>query len=47
MNAYSDTLDHPIVKTAHVAFEKRDITPILKWVKKEKGKEIQDLFKRH
>jgi hypothetical protein len=28
----------------HTAFEKGDITPILKWVKNEKGKEIQDLF---
>jgi hypothetical protein len=46
MNLYSDTLDHPVVKTAHDALEKRDITPILKWVKKEKGKEIQDLFEK-
>ena len=46
MNLYSDTLDHPVVKTAHDALEKRDIKPILKWVKKEKGKEIQDLFKK-
>ena len=46
MNAYSDTLNHPIVKTAHVAFEKGDITPILKWVKEERGIEIQNLFKK-
>jgi Family of unknown function (DUF6448) len=46
MNAYCDTLDHPIVKTAHVAFEKGDITPIMKWVKEEKGIEIQNLFKK-
>jgi hypothetical protein len=42
----SDTLNHPIVKTAQAAFEKGDITPILKWVKKEKEKEIQDLFNK-
>jgi len=46
MNAYCDTFDHPIVKTAHVAFEKGDITPIMKWVKEEKGIEIQNLFKK-
>lgn len=46
MDASFDTPNHPIVKTAHVAFERGDITPILKWVKKEKEKEIQDLFKK-
>ena len=46
MDASFDTLNHPIVKTAHVAFEKGDITPILKWVKKEKIKEIKNLFKK-
>jgi hypothetical protein len=46
MDASCNTLNHPIVKTAHVAFEKGDITPILKWVKKEKVKEIKDLFKK-
>jgi len=46
MDASFDTLNHPIVKTAHVAFEKKDITPLLKWVKKEKEKEIKDLFKK-
>jgi hypothetical protein len=46
MNACSDTLNHPVVKTVHIAFEKGDITPILKWVKTEKGEEIQDLFKK-
>jgi D-alanyl-D-alanine carboxypeptidase len=46
MNLYSDTLSHPVVKTAHDALKKRDITPILKWVKKEKGKEIQGLFEK-
>src|SRR5664280_862970 len=46
MDASFDTLNHPIVKTAHVAFEKEDITPLLKWVKKEKEKEIKDLFKK-
>jgi uncharacterized protein YeeX (DUF496 family) len=46
MDAYCDTLEHPIVKTAHIAFEKRDIAPIMMWVKEEKGIEIQNLFKK-
>jgi len=46
MNAFCDTLNHPIVKTTQAAFEKGDVTPILKWVKKEKEREIQDLFKK-
>ncbi len=46
MNAYCDTLNAPVFKAAQAAFEKRDITPILKWVKKEKEKEIQDLFEK-
>jgi hypothetical protein len=46
MNAYSDTLNHPIVKTAHAAFEEGNIKPILKWFKNDNGKEIQDLFEK-
>ena len=46
MNTYCDTLNHPIVKTARGALEKGDITPILKWMKEEKGNEIQDLFEK-
>ena len=46
MDASCDTFNHPVVKTAHVAFEKEDITPLLKWVKKEKEKEFKDLFKK-
>ena len=46
MNSDGNTQNYPIVKTAQVAFEKGDITPILKWVKKEKVKEIKELFKK-
>ena len=46
MNAYSDTLNHPIVKTAHAAFEEGNIKPILKWFNNDNGKEIQDLFEK-
>ena len=43
--AHCDTLDGPVVKTARVALEKGEVTPILKWVKKENESEITDLFK--
>lgn len=44
--AHCDTLDGPVVKTAKAALEKGDVTPILKWVKKENETEIRDLFKK-
>ena len=44
--AHCDTLDGPVVKTARDALEKGDVTPILKWVKKENEMEIKDLFKK-
>ncbi len=44
--AHCDTLDGPVVKTARAALEKGDVTPILKWVKKENEGEIKDLFKK-
>ena len=46
MNVSYDTLNHPIVKTTQAALEKGDIKPILKWVNKEKEKDIQDLFEK-
>jgi hypothetical protein len=42
--AHCDTLDGPVVKTARVALEKKDITPLLKWVRPSDEKEIQDAF---
>lgn len=44
--AHCDTLDGPVVKTAKAALEKGDITPILKWIKKDDEKEIKDLFQK-
>ncbi len=44
--AHCDTLDGPVVKTARAALEKGDVTPVLKWVKKENEAEIKDLFKK-
>jgi hypothetical protein len=42
--AHCDTLDGPVVKTARIALEKKDITPLLKWVSPSDEKEIRDAF---
>ena len=42
--AHCDTLDGPVVKTARVALDKGDITPLLKWVRPSDEKEIRDAF---
>jgi hypothetical protein len=44
--AHCDTLDGPVVITAKKAIEKGDVTPVLKWVKKEHEAEIRELFKK-
>lgn len=44
--AHCDTLDGPVVITAMKALGKGDVTPVLKWVKKEHEGEIRDLFKK-
>lgn len=42
--AHCDTLAGPVVITAQAALEKGDITPVLKWVKKENEKEVREAF---
>ena len=44
--AHCDTLDGPVVTTARAALEKGDVTPLLKWVRKEDEKDIQELFNK-
>ena len=44
--AHCDTMDGPVVATAQAALEKGDVTPVLKWVKKDDEKEIRDLFQK-
>lgn len=44
--AHCDTLDGPVVKTARIALEKGDITPLLKWVRASDEKEIEKAFNR-
>jgi hypothetical protein len=44
--AHCDTMDGPVVITAQKALEKGDVTPVLKWVRKEDEKEIRALFQK-
>jgi hypothetical protein len=46
VSAHCDTLDGPVVMTAKAALEKGDVTPVLKWVRKEDEKEIREQFKK-
>ena len=44
--AHCDTLDGPVVMAAKQALEKGDVTPVLKWVKKEQEGEIREAFQK-
>jgi len=44
--AHCDTLDGPVVITAKAALEKGDITPALKWIRKEDEKKVGELFNK-
>ncbi|MDO8644174.1 MAG: DUF6448 family protein [bacterium] len=44
--AHCDSMDGPVIKTARAALEKGDVTPLLKWVKRDYEGEIQDAFKK-
>lgn len=44
--AHCDTLAGPVVTDAKKALEKGDVTPVLKWVKKEHEGEIKEAFKK-
>ncbi len=45
-SAHCDTLDGPVVTTARKALEKGDVTPVLKWVKKEHEDDIRTAFSK-
>ena len=45
-SAHCDTLDGPVVKDARLALEKKDITPILKWVRPVDEEEIRAAFQK-
>lgn len=42
--AHCDTLDGPVVTDAKAALEKKDITPVLKWIKPENEAELKTAF---
>ena len=44
--AHCDTLDGPVVQAARQALEKGEITPALKWIKKDQEPEIRDAFQK-
>jgi hypothetical protein len=44
--AHCDTLDGPVIQTARLALQKGDVSPVLKWVKKEHEDEIRAVFAR-
>ena len=44
--AHCDTLAGPVVKDAKVALKNKEVTPVLKWVKKDKEQEIKNSFNR-
>lgn len=37
-------MDGPVVKDAKIALQNKDVTPVLKWVKKDNEKEIKEAF---
>jgi hypothetical protein len=44
--AHCDTLSGPVVQDARSALEKGDVTPVLKWVRKDQEKGVQEAFRR-
>lgn len=42
--AHCDTLDGPVVKDAKAALETKDVTPVLKWVAKEREEGVKAAF---
>lgn len=46
VRAHCDTMDGPVVIAARTALEKKDITPVLKWVKPDAEPKIKTAFAR-
>ena len=46
VRAHCDTLDGPVVVTAKASLEKGDVTPVLKWVKGNDEREINEVFQK-
>ena len=45
-SAHCDTMAGPVIQDAKMALEKGDITPVLKWVKKDQEKRVREAFNR-
>lgn len=45
-SAHCDSLDGPVIQAAKLALEKGDVTPVLRWVRKDHEQEIRDAFQR-
>jgi hypothetical protein len=46
VRAHCDTMDGPVVAAAKTALEKKDVTPVLKWLRPEAEQEIKTAFAR-
>jgi len=44
--AHCDTLSGPVIPEAKEALEKGDVTPVLKWIRKDNEAEIRDAFSK-
>jgi hypothetical protein len=44
--SHCDSLDGPVIRDARIALAAGDVTPVLKWVRKEHEDEIRDVFAR-
>ncbi len=42
--AHCDTMDGPVIRSAQTALERKDVTPVLKWVKPEAEAEVKSAF---
>ena len=42
--SHCDTMDGPVVQAAKVALERKDVTPVLRWVKKDGEAEVKAAF---
>jgi hypothetical protein len=44
--AHCDTMDGPVVKAAKITHDKSDVTPVIRWIKKEYEDEVRSAFKQ-
>lgn len=44
--AHCDSMDGPVVRDARLALSQNDVTPVLKWVRKQDEAQVRDAFQR-